>query len=157
MKPRSFGLIFLLSFLAASSGAAVPSSSAADRAAPAPSFSVMSLRGGYGFSISGIAASAAAAGAGVFTADGNGNITAGQLTIDVNGVSCHSTLTGTFSINADGSGTLTLVVNQDRASLSKNCQSQVAHFSLALTDGGRRILMAQQDQIDIAQGIAYKQ
>lgn len=157
MKPQRLRPIFLLSLLAVSGGVTVANSFAAARAAPAAGFTVGSVRGGYGFSIFGLAAAAAAAGAGVFTADGNGKITAGQLTLNVNGISCHSTLDGTFSINADGSGSLTLVMNEDPASLAKNCQSLILHFSLALTDGGRRILMAQQDAIDVAQGVAFKQ
>lgn len=150
MKSRTFGLTAVLIFLAASGVAA-----AGD--APMAGFTVKDVRGGYGFSIFGLAASAAAAGAGVFTADGKGKITAGELTLNVNGVSCHSTLNGTVSINADGSGTLTLVLNEDPASLAKNCQSLVTHFSLALTDGGRQILMAQQDAVDVAKGVAFKQ
>jgi hypothetical protein len=157
MKSQAFGVIVLLTFLSGTTVAAPASSSAAAGDAPAAGFSVKDVRGGYGFSIFGLAASAAAAGAGVFTADGNGKITAGQLTLNVNGVSCHSTFNGTVAINADGTGTLTLVLNQDAASLAKNCQSTVAHFSLALTEGGRQIIMAQQDAVDVGNGVAFKQ
>jgi hypothetical protein len=148
MKFQSFGLAALLTFLTVSSMAA---------AAPTARFSVGDVRGGYGFSVLGFAASMASAGAGVFTADGKGNITAGQLTLNVNGVSCHSTLNGTYTVNADGSGTLTLILTEDPASSAKNCQSLATHFSLALTDGGRQILLAQQDSADVAKGVAFKQ
>ena len=76
----------------------------------AVSFSNSSLKGNYVFSLSGLDVNGSAFYAlGAITADGNGNITGGEE--DVNGVSLGylsaSSTTGTYSIGADGRGTLT--------------------------------------------------
>ena len=76
----------------------------------AVSFSNSSLKGNYVFSLSGLDGNANAFYAlGAITADGNGNITGGEE--DVNGVGTGylsaSSTTGTYSIGADGRGTLT--------------------------------------------------
>jgi hypothetical protein len=74
-------------------------------------FSNSSLKGNYVFSLSGIDLNGNAFYAvGTVTADGNGNITAGEE--DLNDVSLGyaqtTSITGTYSVNADGRGTLNL-------------------------------------------------
>ncbi len=76
----------------------------------AVTFNNSSLKGNYVFSLSGLDLNANAFYAvGALTADGNGNITAGEedLVDTSSGYAKASTTTGTYSIGADGRGTLT--------------------------------------------------
>lgn len=155
VKPQSRVLTFLCLLLTAASGA-VAQSAATAVALSTGRFSVRSVSGGYGFSIFAIAAGAAASGSGVFTADGAGNIK-GEETVNVNGISCHVVLTGTYTMDGDGAGNAILDLTPDAASLAKNCQPLATRFSLALTGGGQQIIMAGQDPFDIATGLATRQ
>ena len=77
----------------------------------AVTFSNSSLKGNYVFGMSGLDANAAAFYAiGAMTADGNGNITAGEEdVVDTgSGYVNATTMTGTYSVGADGRGTLSL-------------------------------------------------
>lgn len=153
MKLRSLGLIFLCLCFTAASGTRGPSSSSAGATVLAAGFTAKNVSGGYGFSILTLGAVAS----GVITADGNGNITAGEETANVAGLSCHGTLSGSYTVNADGSGAATLFLTEDAISSAKGCQPLAAHFSLALTNGGQQILMAEQDATAVATGVADKQ
>lgn len=75
-------------------------------------FSNASLNGSYAFTFKGTnvqsnGSLAPFAEAGVFTADGNGNLTAGTLDF-MQSTFGSTTFTGTYSLNNDGTGTLTL-------------------------------------------------
>ncbi len=63
----------------------------------------------------------------------------------------------TFTINADGSGAATLFLTEDAASSAKNRQPLATHYSLALTNGGQQILIAEQDASIVATGFAIRQ
>jgi len=154
MKTRPLVLTLSSLLLATAGGAAGQSVTSA--AAPAARFTGRSVSGGYGFSIFAIAAGAAATGSGVFTADGIGNIK-GEETVNVNGLSCHVILTGTYTIDPDGAGTAILDLTPDAASLAKNCQPVATRFSLAITGGGQQIILAGQDSFDISTGLATRQ
>ena len=153
MKLQSLGLIFVCLCLTACSGTAGPSSSSAGGTVLAAGFTAKSVSGGYGFSILTFGAVAS----GVITADGNGNIIAGQETANVGGLSCHGTLAGSYTINADGSGAATMFLTEDAISSARGCQPLATHYSLALTNGGQQILMAEQDATVVATGVAAKQ
>ena len=153
MKLHSLSLIFLCLFLTACSGTAGRSSSSAGGTVFAAGFTAKNVSGGYGLSILTLGAAAS----GVITADGIGKITAGQETINVGGLSCHGTLSGSYNINTDGSGDATLFLTEDAASSAKGCQALAAHYSLALTNGGQEILIAEQDATVVATGVAVKQ
>ena len=153
MRVPSPGRIFLCLTLAACAGTVGPGSFPSAGAVHAAGFTARSVSGGYGFSL----LTLGAVGSGVITADGNGNITAGEETANVAGLSCHGTLNGSYTVNADGSGAATMFVTQDAASSAKGCQPLATHFSLALTNGGQQILMAQLDNTIVATGIAIKQ
>ncbi len=74
-------------------------------------FSNASLKGNYVFSLKGIDSSGFAFYAvGTVTSDGNGNITGGEEDLNdvVSGYFTTSTVTGTYSVGADGRGTLNL-------------------------------------------------
>lgn len=65
-------------------------------------FTNANLSGGYAYGVSGVSGNLATGGSGVITADGNGNLTAGEETDNIGGTSCHETLSGTYTVNADG-------------------------------------------------------
>jgi hypothetical protein len=153
MKLQSLGLIFLCLCLTARSRTAGRSSSSAGGTVLAAGFTDRNVSGGYGFSILTFGAVAS----GVITADGNGKIIAGEETVNVGGLSCHGTLMGSYTINADGSGAATLFLTEDAISSAKNCQPLAAHYSLALTGGGQQILIAEQDATAVATGVAARQ
>jgi hypothetical protein len=153
MKLQSLGLIVLCLCLTACNGTAGRSSSSAGGAVHAAGFSVRNVSGGYGFSILTFGAVAS----GVITADGNGKIIAGQETVNVGGLSCHGTLMGSYTIEADGSGSATLFLTEDAISSARGCQALAPHYSLALTNGGQQIYMAEQDATAVATGVAARQ
>jgi hypothetical protein len=152
MKPQLLVLVFLCLCLTTCGGAAGPILSSAGGTVHAAGFTAKNMSGGYGFSIVTLGAAAT----GVITADGNGNIT-GEETANVAGLSCHGTLTGSYTVEADGAGAATIFLTEDATSSAKGCQPLATHFSLALTDGGRQILMAEQDATVVATGVATKQ
>lgn len=73
-------------------------------------FSISSLKGTYVFAASGVTTSNNFATEGVFTADGAGNISSGARDIynDGGGQVQEESITGTYSVNQDGRGQLTL-------------------------------------------------
>jgi hypothetical protein len=153
MKLQSLGLIFLCLCLTACGGTVGSRSFSAGGTVLAAGFTARNVVGGYGFSMLTFGAVAS----GVITADGNGKITAGEETLNVGGLSCHGTVSGSYTINADGSGDATLFLTEDATSSAKGCQALAAHYSLALTNGGQQILMAEQDASAVATGVAAKQ
>jgi hypothetical protein len=153
MKLQSLSLIVLCLCLTACSGTAGPRSTLAGGTVLAAGFTDRNVSGGYGFSILTFGAVAS----GVITADGNGEIIAGQETVNAGGLSCHGTLMGSYKINADGSGAATLFLTEDAISSAKGCQALAPHYSLALTNGGQEIYMAEQDATVVATGVAARQ
>ena len=76
---------------------------------PQGSFSNTSLDGTYAFSFSGKNANGRIAVAGTLVADGSGNISSGVLDLNQQGSgAANGTLTGTYTVAADGRGTATL-------------------------------------------------
>ena len=76
---------------------------------------------------------------GVFTADGAGQITAGELTENSQSLSCHGTFSGTYSVNTNGTGMLTTTSAPDTASAAKGCQAETIQFALALAQNGQQM------------------
>lgn len=98
----------------------------------AVTFNNSSLKGNYVFGLTGLDGNSFAFYAlGAITADGNGNITAGEEdAVDTNtGYKGATTTTGTYSVGADGRGTLSL----------KNSIGQF-QFAIALRTGGSAVL-----------------
>ena len=89
---------------------------------PTGNFNNGSLSGQYAYSLSGTAlipgssSSAAYAEAGVFTADGSGHITNGADDFAQNGNFASNPFTGTYSLNRDGTGTMTLTFSNGAGS-----------------------------------------
>lgn len=152
MRLRSVIATLFCLFLVVCGGIAGRLSSGPSGTVHAAGFTVRDMRGGYGFSMITLGAVAS----GVLVADGNGNLK-GQETVNVTGNSCHGTLTGSYTIDADGSGAATLFLTEDAASSAKNCQPLATHYSLALTNGGQEILIAEQDATIVATGFAIRQ
>jgi hypothetical protein len=67
-------------------------------------FSLRSFSGTYAASFQG-----GVAGTGTLTADGAGNVTAGTETVNDGTNICVGTLTGTYTVNSSGTGTLTII------------------------------------------------
>ncbi|HTC65240.1 MAG TPA: hypothetical protein VK709_20535 [Candidatus Saccharimonadales bacterium] len=80
---------------------------------PNASFNTAALNGGYTFLLSGTATGGPIATVGNFVADGNGNVTSGELDENLNGVATSNvfqttgTSAGTYTVNPNGQGTLT--------------------------------------------------
>ncbi len=81
------------------------------------SFSLRSVKGGYGFVIDGVSinvidsTTTPAAAVGRFTADGNGNIVEGVRSLNVGGSVQEEVFTGTYTVNENGTGELTVHVD----------------------------------------------
>ena len=99
-----------------------------------------SLHGTYGFSFQGVNLKADGtrasefAGVGVETFDGHGAITSGHLMSVFGGQPSTPTFTGTYSVNADCTGTKTITIN-----------GQPSHYTLILVDHAREIETAETD------------
>jgi hypothetical protein len=153
MKLLCLGPTFLCLSLTACGGTVGRSSPFGGGIVHAAGFSAKNVSGGYGLSMLTIGAAASA----VITTDGNGKIIAGEETVNVGGLSCHGTISGSYTINADGSGDATVFLTEDAASSARGCQALAAHYSLALVNGGQEILIAEQDAAVVATGVAVKQ
>jgi hypothetical protein len=114
-----------------------------DAAAPREAARVCSnasLAGTYGFTFQGFALNpdgthaAEFVGVGAETFDGHGAITRGRLIGTTNGQPFTPTFTGTYTINADCTGSKTITIN-----------GQPSHYALVLVAGGREIETAQTD------------
>lgn len=88
--------------LAASIGAAVVLGSGPARAF-SRNFSLASVRGTYATTVHGTVDAT-----GTLTADGDGDILKGEETVNDGTNACVGTLTGNYTVNPDGTGTLTL-------------------------------------------------
>jgi hypothetical protein len=123
----------------------------------AAGFTNASISGGYAFGVSGTNGTSVTAGSGVVTADGNGGITSGEETLNVGGISCHATLTGTYSINANGTGIATVTATPDSASVAKGCIGGTGDLSLAIANGGVGLILASQGPNSVTVATAAKQ
>lgn len=115
-KDMSKIILSLISVVALAALTACGGSSNSTPTTTAPSggnnagFSTSSLKGTYVFAASGVTSSNNFATEGVFTADGAGNISSGARDIydDGGGQVQEESITGTYSVNQDGRGQLTL-------------------------------------------------
>lgn len=104
-----------------------------------------SLNGGFAFTLGGRRGSNALVAGGVFTADGNGNITSGVEDINSGSVAQNLAITNsTYSVASSGRGTLTW-----------NNSSGTFHFVIYPSTGG--VQMMQVDSGVLSSGIAYPQ
>lgn len=110
-------------------------------AAAARTYTLKSLRGAYAGRFSGTIftnnGTLLMGGTGVFVADGKGNIT-GHESYNLSGTPCNATVTGTYAVNPDGTGTLSAAFN----TTDQGCESGTYTQSLAIGDSGRIVMLA---------------
>ncbi len=104
------GALLAQATVSAPDGAFARTTSPAPRAAvPPPIFTTALLAGNYAFTLTGTNSLALPlVVGGVFTADGNGNITASAVDVNNAGTVASGTPTGTYTLASGGNGTLTL-------------------------------------------------
>lgn len=108
---------------------------------PSGSFSNASLDGKYAFSFSGKDANGLVAVAGTLAADGAGNISSGMLDLNQQGSgAANGTLSGTYTIAADGRGTATLTASTGNFTLAfvvvSNSRALVIRFDKTSSGSG---------------------
>ena len=84
---------------------------------PTTNFSKSSLNGSFAYQLSGADENGSFRELGVFTADGNGKITAGKDDFTQNTTVASSTSTGTYQVLNDGTGSMTLNLSNGRSVL----------------------------------------
>lgn len=127
----------LLLALVVGGGNGNDSSAHADRA-----FSTASIRGSYGISYSVALPNASGptqflSGTGVYQADGAGHLT-GEETTNANGEVCSGTLTGTYSVNPNGTGTVSVTFTPTTV----GCSAVSFQQSLVIMESGRIVRVA---------------
>ena len=122
-------------------------------------FSNSNLNGTYAYSGNGVGAGNLAESAvGVVTADGKGNISAGESTANIGGTICHLTsISGTYSVNSDGTGTASITGTLDPQSISNGCASGQSTLFLAIANGGNTVLLVNQSQNAVISYVGIKQ
>lgn len=126
--------VSLLSFLAGCGGSS-------KNPTPQGGFNNASLNGTYAISFSGSDANGFFAVAGMITADGAGHITSGQMDINEGATPVNATLTGTYTVRADGRGVAGLVTSAGNFSLvfvmvGGNNRALVTRFEQSATGSG---------------------
>ncbi len=125
----------------------------------AGAFSNASLSGGYSFADSGETlgpASIKFAEVGAITFDGAGGLK-GSATMNDGGTICTATVTGSYSINPDGSGSATVIQTPDAVSRARGCMTITLQVALALSGGGAQVQFIETSGTEIASGLALKQ
>jgi hypothetical protein len=125
----------------------------------AAGFSNASLSGGFGFADSGETFGTAGikfAETGVLTFDGAGSFR-GTATMNNGGMSCTAIVTGTYSINPDGSGSAMVTQTPDAASSARGCTMVTFPAALGLSAGGAQIQFVELSTLEILSGLALKQ
>ncbi|HEV2490223.1 MAG TPA: hypothetical protein VGT03_10475 [Candidatus Acidoferrales bacterium] len=112
-------------------------------------FSNATLNGNFVFSFSGLESSAGAIYSvdGVFAADGSGTITAGEQDFRDPSTSAFNTLTGTYSIGADGRGTITLITGNPSIGVSGTMT-----LGVVIVSGGSHAMITEFDSFGSARG-----
>jgi hypothetical protein len=81
----------------------------------------------------------------------------GNAAMNDGGTICTATVTGTYSINSDGSGSATLTQTPDAASTARGCTTISFQVALALSGGGAQVQFVETSSTEIASGLALKQ
>jgi hypothetical protein len=90
------------------------------------------------------------------TFDGIGRLS-GHGTMNANGSICASTVTGTYNVNADGSGSATLLQVPDAASAAGGCTTISFQLALIISDAGAELQFIEVSTGEVASGIARRQ
>ncbi len=103
------------------------------------------LIGGYAFTVGGLSTSGPYANGGIFTADGNGNITSGVQDVNDSGLVTQNTaITGQYALAGNGRGTITLTGS-----------TITTNFAIYPSSGG--LQMVQLDSTTVTNGAAFSQ
>ena len=73
------------------------------------------------------------------------------------GTICTATVTGTYGISPDGSGSATLTQTPDAVSKASGCTTISFQVALALSGGGAQVQFVETSSTEIASGLALKQ
>ncbi len=125
----------------------------------AAGFSDASLSGGYSFADSGETLGSPSTKfneAGVLTFDGGGRFS-GNSTMNNGGRICAATVTGTYRINSDGSGSAMVTQTPDAASAAGGCTTIFFPAALGLSGGGTQVQFIEISSSEILIGSALKQ
>jgi hypothetical protein len=125
----------------------------------AAGFSDANLSGGYSFADSGETLGSTGIKfneAGVLTFDGAGSFT-GNSTMNNGGQICAATVTGTYRINSDGSGSAKVTQTPDAASAASGCTTVFFQAVLGLSGGGAQVQFIEISSSQILMGSALKQ
>jgi hypothetical protein len=125
----------------------------------AAGFSNASLSGGYSFADSGetlVPVGLKFAEAGVLMFDGMGSFK-GNAAMNNNGAVCSAIVTGTYSINPDGSGSATVTQTPDAASLVHGCTIVSFPAALGISGGGAQVQFVEISSAELLSGLALKQ
>jgi hypothetical protein len=105
-----------------------------------------SLRGSYGYSFDGtVMGIGPTAGSGVITFDGEGNLS-GADTLSLNGTIIPRTLTGTYTVQANCTGSVTLEVST----------GDIFHLAFVIVDSRRELRFIQTDAGTVITGAAIR-
>ncbi len=126
------------------------------RADGSRAFSLKSLHGTYAGEFSGTVLSNNTAlligGTGIFIADGKGAI-AGHESYTFNGTPCNATVSGTYSVQADGSGTNSITFS----TTDLGCEGGSYTQSFAIGDSGRTVVLANSNQGQVINEVWHAQ
>jgi hypothetical protein len=125
----------------------------------AAGFSNANLIGGFGFADSGetfVPAGIKFTEVGVLTFDGVGSLR-GTATMNNGGMICTAIVTGTYSINPDGSGSATVTHTPDAPSSARGCRIVSFPAALGLSGGNAQIQFVELSTEEILSGLALKQ
>ena len=127
-------------------------------------FSNADLHGSYGFSFEGTIVGSPLVAVGVFNADGAGNFTSAVRTLVAPGVGgvIEQTATGSYEINANGTGTAefdvcTLCVGEVCTDSCPPGPTASETFTFVLTDHGKEALLVSTTAGVVARGVAKRQ
>ncbi len=134
--------LWTASVLAALALAAAGTGGGVSNAHAHKAFSTSSIRGSYGTSYSVALANPSGptqflSGTGVYEADGAGHLI-GEETTNTNGQVCSGTLTGTYTVNPNGTGTASVTFT----ATTPGCSDVSFEQSLVILDSGRIVRVA---------------
>jgi len=129
-----------------------PTVSAIPTASPTPGFSDANFSGNYIYFFQGTDD-----GVGVLTADGNGNIVSGSETVSDGTNVCSGSLSGTYSVNPDGTGMLALIFTTAETVTGSCPASPVTHTAALVMTSDRYLNTVDEDSGQLVRGHLTKQ
>lgn len=91
---------------------------------------------------------------GTLSLDGNGHITSGNVTIDNGSLSCTASVTGTYNLQSNASGTATVALTASNPGCAGPASIQL---SVEAAQQGETVMFAETDGQQVLSGTAVKQ